>query len=131
VRNGVSRLHGTVSRAMWNQIWPELPEHDVPIGHITNGVHLPTWVGPDVGQLYQDRIGPLWQQDADELHWHRAAHIPLTDLWRAHGAQRARMVDRVREYMAAEARRRGEEFAWTASALDPEALTIVFARRFA
>lgn len=131
IRNGVSRLHGTVSRAMWNQIWPELPEHEVPIGHITNGVHLPTWVGPDVGQLYQDRIGPQWQQDADELHWHRAAHIPLTDLWRAHGAQRARMVERVREYMAAEARRRGEEFAWTASALDPEALTIVFARRFA
>jgi glycogen phosphorylase len=131
LRNGVSRLHGAVSRTMWHQIWPELLEKNVPIGHVTNGVHLPTWVGPDVARLYSDRIGRQWQDDADELHWHRAAHIPLNDLWAARTAQRTRMVERVRAHMAAEARRRGEDAGWTATALRPDALTIVFARRFA
>jgi starch phosphorylase len=131
IRNGVSRLHGAVSRSMWNQIWPELAEEDVPIGHITNGVHLPTWVGPDIARLYADRIGAHWQDDADELHWHRAAHIPLQDLLRIRTAQRRRMVEHVRSRLAAEAERRGEDAAWTATALDAGALTIVFARRFA
>jgi starch phosphorylase len=131
IRNGVSRLHGAVSRTMWNQIWPELPEQDVPIHHVTNGVHLPTWVGADVARLYSDRIGAQWQDDADELHWHRASHIPLNDLARARTAQRTRMVERVRQYLACEATRRGEDPRWTATALNPGALTIVFARRFA
>lgn len=131
IRNGVSRLHGAVSRTMWHQIWPELQEQDVPIGHVTNGVHLPTWVGDDIARLYEDRIGPQWQDDSDELHWHRAAHIPLSELTRARTAQRTKMVEHVRHHLAAEASRRGEDAAWTASALDPDALTIVFARRFA
>ncbi|MBR9991031.1 MAG: alpha-glucan family phosphorylase [Gemmatimonadetes bacterium] len=131
IRNGVSRLHGAVSRTMWQQIWPELQEQDVPIRHITNGVHLPTWVGDDIARLYEDRIGSHWQDDCDELHWHRAAHIPLNELARARTVQRTRMVERVRQYLAAEAQRRGEDTSWTAEALDPEALTIVFARRFA
>ncbi|MGH7449131.1 MAG: alpha-glucan family phosphorylase, partial [Longimicrobiales bacterium] len=131
IRNGVSRLHGAVSRTMWHQIWPELQENEVPIGHITNGVHLPTWVGDDIARLYEDRVGSQWQDDADELHWHRAAHIPLKDLWRARTAQRTRMIERVRHSLAAEARRRGEDAAWTATALNPDAVTIVFARRFA
>ena len=131
IRNGVSRLHGAVSRTMWNQVWPEIQEQDVPISHITNGVHLPTWVGDDIAHLYEDRIGSHWQDDADELHWHRAAHIPVAELARARTAQRTRMIERVRHYLAAEAKRRGEDAAWTAGALDPDALTIVFARRFA
>ncbi|HSK20839.1 MAG TPA: alpha-glucan family phosphorylase [Longimicrobiales bacterium] len=131
IRNGVSRLHGAVSRTMWNQVWPELPEQDVPISHVTNGVHLPTWVGDDIAHLYEDRIGSHWQDDADELHWHRAAHIPIAELARARTAQRTRMIERVRHHLAAEAKRRGEDAAWTADALDPDALTIVFARRFA
>jgi starch phosphorylase len=130
-RNGVSRLHGAVSRTMWHQTWPDLPEQDVPIGHVTNGVHLPTWVGDDIAHLYEDRIGAQWQDDADELHWHRAAHIPLNELSRARTAQRTRMIERVRHYLAAEAKRRGEDAAWTTAALRPDALTIVFARRFA
>ncbi|HSJ06384.1 MAG TPA: alpha-glucan family phosphorylase [Longimicrobiales bacterium] len=131
IRNGVSRLHGVVSRTMWQSVWPDLEPANVPIRHITNGVHLPTWVGPAMAELYRDRIGSYWQDDADEMHWHRSAHIPVADLWRARTAQRAAMVEHVRECMAAEARRRGEECEWTRSALDPEALTIVFARRFA
>jgi starch phosphorylase len=131
IRNGVSRLHGAVSRTMWNQIWPERQEHDVPIGHVTNGVHLPTWVGDDIAHLYEDRIGTQWQEDSDELHWHRSAHIPLSELVRARTAQRTRMIEHVRTHLAAEAQRRGEDAAWAATALRPDALTIVFARRFA
>src|SRR5690606_23666089 len=93
IRNGVSRLHGAVSRAMWNQIWPELAEQEVPISHVTNGVHLPTWVGDDIAHLYEDPIGSQWQDDSYELHWHRAAHIPLNELVRARTAQRTRMVE--------------------------------------
>jgi starch phosphorylase len=131
IRNGVSRLHGVVSRAMWNQIWPDMQEENVPIGHVTNGVHLPTWVGDDIAHLYTDRIGAHWQNDSDELHWHRASHIPLNELARARTAQRTKMVERVRQYLAGEAQRRGEDSTWTATALNPDALTVVFARRFA
>ena len=131
LRNGVSKLHGVVSRTMWHDLWPELRVDDVPIGHITNGVHLPTWVGPRIARLYSDRIGSQWQDDANELHWHRASHIPLDELWQARRAQRAALVEHVREYLAVEADRRREDTDWTASALDPDALTIVFARRFA
>jgi glycogen phosphorylase len=130
-RNGVSKLHGVVSRRMWQSAWPQLADHEVPIAHITNGVHLPTWVGPELGAIYEDRIGPQWHDDSDELHWYRASHIPLEDLWRARRAQRGAMVEHVREHLGVEMRRRGEDYGWTAGALDPDALTIVFARRFA
>ena len=131
IRNGVSKLHGVVSRTMWHDLWPERAVEQVPIGHITNGVHLPTWVGPHVAALYEDRIGPQWQDDADELHWHRASHIPLDELWRARVTQRTAMVEHVRGHLAREADRRREDAEWTAHALDPKAVTIVFARRFA
>jgi glycogen phosphorylase len=131
LRNGVSRLHGRVSRTMWSDIWPGTPERDVPISHITNGVHLQTWVGPDFDRLYHDRIGSDWRDGADGLNWHRAAHIPLDDLVAARAAQRRALVEHVRACLAAEAARRGEAADWTANALDRDALTIVFARRFA
>jgi glycogen phosphorylase len=131
LRNGVSRLHGLVSRRMWHDVWPAVAEADVPIGHITNGVHLPTWVGPGISGLFEDRIGSAWHDECDELHWHRTAHIPLEELWHARALQRRAMVEHVREHLAGEARRRGEDAAWTARALRPDALTVVFARRFA
>jgi starch phosphorylase len=131
IRNGVSKLHGVVSRTMWHDLWPEQDIEKVPIGHITNGVHLPTWVGPHIAELYEDRIGSQWQNDADELHWHRASHIPLDDLWRARTKQRTAMVEHVRTQLAREADRRRDDADWTSSALDPDAVTIVFARRFA
>jgi glycogen phosphorylase len=131
LRNGVSLLHGAVSRRMWHEIWPDVAEEDVPIRHITNGVHLPTWVGRDMAELFGEHIGSHWRDDSDELHWHRSAHLPAEALWRAHAAQRASLVREVRGYMATEARRRGEDHEWTRTALDPDTLTIVFARRFA
>jgi glycogen phosphorylase len=130
-RNAVSRLHGEVSRVMWQKLWPGAHVHDVPIAHVTNGVHLPTWVGPRFAALYAGRIGPDWRDGADEMHWHRASHIPLEDIMTARAGQRAAMVGHVRERLRSEAARRGEDAAWTSAALRDDALTIVFARRFA
>jgi starch phosphorylase len=130
-RNGVSRLHGEVSRRMWRGVWPDLAEDAVPIGHVTNGVHLGTWVAAPMARLYETAIGADWANEVDELHWHRAAHVPLPALWAARREQRLALVERVRTDLARQVARRGEDPAWTASALDPDALTIVFARRFA
>ena len=130
-RNGVSRLHGEVSREMWNVIWPEANTQDVPITHITNGVHLPTWVAPDMSSLYGRYIGEHWREATDEMQWHRANHIPPAELWSARGRQREKLVNDVRLVLAAQVARRGGDPAWTVGALDPAALTIVFARRFA
>ena len=129
--NGVSRLHGEVSRRMWNGVWPERAEADVPIGHITNGVHLPTWVAPEMAALYDQWIGDKWRSDADHVSWQRAMHIPRGDLWQVRRILRERLVNRARAELAKQARRQGTSAGWTTSALDPEALTIVFARRFA
>ena len=130
-RNAVSRLHGEVSRRMWRGVWPEHTEENVPIGHVTNGVHLTTWVGPAMAGLFARAISADWGNAADELHWHRAAHLPLYALWAARREQRAALVQSVRSRLALQAMRRNEEAGWTARALDPDALTLVFARRFA
>lgn len=130
-RNGVSRLHGAVSREMWKVIWPQAQTEEVPITHITNGVHLPTWVSPEIEALYARYVGERWSSATDEMQWHRANHIPREELWNARRRQRARLVNEVRLALAAQVARRGGDPSWTAGALDPDALTIVFARRFA
>lgn len=130
-RNGVSRLHGAVSREMWQVIWPDAPADEVPITHITNGVHLRTWVAPETEALYTRYVGERWNDATDELQWHRANHIPHAELWAARTRQRERLVNDVRLALAAQVARRGGDPAWTLGALDPDALTIVFARRFA
>jgi starch phosphorylase len=130
-RNGVSKLHGEVSRSMWQELWPEVDEKDVPIGHITNGVHLPTWVSDDVADLYARWLGEEWRDEIDELRWQRAAHIPLAELWDVRRSRKMALVTEVRRRLREQALRRGEDPTWTEDALDPELLTVVFARRFA
>ncbi|HSL71277.1 MAG TPA: alpha-glucan family phosphorylase, partial [Longimicrobiales bacterium] len=130
-RNGVSRLHGEVSRKMWRGVWPGLAEEDVPIGHVTNGVHLATWVAPDMAKLYASRLGADWADVSDEFHWHRVDEIPRAELWQARCQLRQKLVTAVRQRLAVQVERRGEHPGWTQKALDPNALTIVFARRFA
>ncbi|MGH7445221.1 MAG: alpha-glucan family phosphorylase, partial [Longimicrobiales bacterium] len=130
-RNGVSRLHGAVSREMWRVVFPGVDEEQVPIGHITNGVHLPTWVADSTAAVYARYIGAHWQDATDEMQWHRANHIPREELWAARRTQRARLVADVRLALAGQIARRGGDPHWAAGALDPDALTIVFARRFA
>jgi starch phosphorylase len=131
-RNGVAQLHGEVSREMFADLWPGVPVEEVPIGAITNGVHGATWVSPEMAELFEERIGRDWYRDPD-LAWD-LGDLPNETLWAAHNAGTQRMARFVRRRLADEATRRGlaaTALSWTAEVLDPEALTICFARRFA
>lgn len=133
--NGVSKLHGRVSRNMWQRVWQQYPQEDIPIGAITNGVHTATWVAHDIALLYDRYLGGNWREEADCARvWAMAESISESELWRTHERLRARLVDYVRlrlqnQLRAKGARRRDMEMA--SEVLDPEALTIGFARRFA
>lgn len=130
--NGVSQLHGAVSRRMFAALWPDLPDDETPITSVTNGVHALTWVGPEMTGLYQRHLTPDWLDNP--LAWDRVDEITDDALWRARERARERMFGRVRHAVRAQARRRGERLAaldWTDGIGDPAALTIGFARRFA
>jgi starch phosphorylase len=133
--NGVSQLHGHVSRKMWRGVWPELPDAEIPILSITNGVHTRSWVSPDMMQLYDRYLGIQWEDRPDDHSvWKRVDHIPDAELWRTHERRRERLVAFARHRLKGQLRRRGAPPAEVARAdevLDPEALTIGFARRFA
>ncbi|MBY0228163.1 MAG: alpha-glucan family phosphorylase, partial [Gemmataceae bacterium] len=135
IANGVSRLHGTVSRKMWQGIWPELPDAEVPITSITNGVHTRSWVSPDLAQLFDRYLGAGWHGSPDEAAaWGRVERIPDAELWRTHERRRERLVSFARGRMKKQLIARGAvpgEVARADEALDPETLTIGFARRFA
>lgn len=133
--NGVSALHGAVSRNMWKQVWPQYPEEDVPIGAITNGVHVPTWVAPDIAALYDRYLGSNWREDPDCARVYEQAHaISDAELWRTHERLRERLVGYVRGRLRAQLLARGarrRELQNAEEVLDPQALTIGFSRRFA
>jgi glycogen phosphorylase len=135
VANGVSKLHGRVSRHMWRGIWPELPEVEVPISSITNGVHTASWVAPEISQLYDRYLGAQWQEQPTNFAiWKRVETIPDAELWRTHERRRERLVAFARARFKAALRRLGAPPSQIEAAdevLDPEALTIGFARRFA
>ncbi|MBI4303331.1 MAG: alpha-glucan family phosphorylase [Chloroflexi bacterium] len=134
-RNAVSRIHGTVSRRMWHTLWPEAKEEEVPITHITNGVHLPTWIAPEMSQLFEKYLGRDWieKHDAPGL-WAGVLDIPDTEFW----ALRLRLKRQMMSVILRHAQKRwasGEITAQQAlvmgALLDPDALTIGFVRRFA
>lgn len=134
-RNGVSRLHGQVSRRMWQPLWPGVPVDEVPITHITNGVHFKSWTSDEINHLYDRYLGPNWREEpANRDIWHRAYSIPAEELWRTHERRRERLVawarTRVREQRVRRSAPQAEIEA-ASEVLDPEALTIGFARRFA
>ncbi|HEX7603697.1 MAG TPA: alpha-glucan family phosphorylase, partial [Polyangiaceae bacterium] len=133
--NGVSALHGHVSRHMWSKLWPELPEHEIPIQSITNGVHIASWVSDDMAALYTRYLGPRWSETTDDAAlWQRAYEIPDAELWQTHEHRRHRLVVGCRRWLRAAAERRGESseaMDLAEEVLDPRALTIGFARRFA
>lgn len=119
-RNGVSSLHGHTARRMWQKVWSARPEEDVPIGHVTNGVHVGSWLAPPMRALYDRYLGPDWPlRQADRLTWRPLENLDEGELWEVHGLLRRTLVEF--------ARRRTNR----ASVLDPNALTIGFARRFA
>ena len=133
--NAVSSLHGEVSRAMWKGLYPNRPEDAVPIGHITNGVHVPSWLAPQMCRLYDRHLGVNWQRhSAVAKTWEKIESVDDGELWETHLALKAQLIDFARRRAREQAERR-EEPAATLKKLDkilsPDALTIGFARRFA
>jgi len=133
--NAVSSLHGEVSRAMWWKLYPGKPEDAVPIGHITNGVHVPSWLAPQMRRLYDRHLGVGWQNRSSDKHtWAAIESVDDGELWESHLNLKAQLLDFARHRAHAQAARRGES-AEALSRLDkilsPDALTIGFARRFA
>lgn len=132
-RNGVSQLHGVVSRRLWEAAWPNLPQEQIPIGAITNGIHLGTWVAHDLAQLLDRALGPAWQDEPERPEvWTEVDAIPHEVLWRAHERLREELVARARKQHRDSAARLGlSASAMPRPPLDPGVLTIGFARRFA
>lgn len=134
-QNGVSELHGAVSRGLWRMVWPGLPKAEVPIRAITNGVHLGTWVAPEMGELFDRHLGPQWRQFPDDpQNWAGLDAIPDAELWAAHQRLKERMIVRARKSLHARLNRLGESAARhreVDALLDPGVLTLGFARRFA
>jgi starch phosphorylase len=134
-RNGVSRRHGEVTRGVWQSLWPELPENQVPIAYVTNGIHVPTWIEPKLELLFNKYLGPDWLQDHDNPSlWELIEKIPDEELWRTHYWLKIKLIDAVRE--ASRQRwakeRTSPSLALAGGALlDPSVLTLGFARRFA
>ena len=133
--NGVSKLHGEVSRRMWKALWPDLPDHEIPILSVTNGVHTASWVSDEMGALFSRYVGPRWAETPDDAEiWERVAEIPDAELWATHEHRRHRLVTLTRRWLRATAVKRRaaqSEIQACDEVLDPRALTIGFARRFA
>lgn len=131
--NGVSRLHGDVSSNMWRHLFPRNPPR--PVGSVTNGVHTQSWIGPEMGSLYTQTLGADW--DRHLMHqdfWDRVRQIPDEALWGAHRAQKERLIRFLRQRVRNQSARHGvapDDLRLVEGLLDPQALTIGFARRFA
>jgi glycogen phosphorylase len=133
--NGVSRLHAEVSRNMWQSGWPGVPVDDIPITHITNGVHVFSWINHEVKELYDRYLGHRWRENpTDNSTWEKVDQIPSEELWRTHERRRERLVAFARSRLKNQLAGRGasrQEIEVANEVLDPGALTIGFARRFA
>jgi starch phosphorylase len=133
--NGVSKLHGEVSRRMWQDVWPGVPEDEVPIDFVTNGIHTRSWISYEMATLFDRYLGPDWpRKPEDPGVWKRVDEIPDEELWRTHERRRERMVSYARRRLYKQLMQRGARPALIQAAtevLNPDALTIGFARRFA
>jgi starch phosphorylase len=133
--NGVSRRHGEVARRMWQPLWPDVTESNIPIGHVTNGVHVPTWIEPKMELLFNTYLGPTWLADHDnEALWELIDEIPDEELWKTHYWLKIKLIDAIRERI----RQRWVKDHVNLSVvraggtlLDHSVLTLGFARRFA
>ncbi len=133
--NGVSRLHGKVSRAMWQSIWPGVPEPEVPIAHVTNGVHARSWMSGDLINLMDRYLGMRWQNDpADQTVWEEVREVPDEEIWQVHERARQNLIIWARRRLRQQFEARGSNqttIRKVEEGLDPRALTVGFARRFA
>ena len=133
--NGVAKLHGRVSREMWQWLFPGLPASEVPIGAVTNGIHVQSWISQEMALLFDRYLDPAWRDNPDNPEiWKEVDRIPDSELWRSHERRRERLVAFARRRLRAQLERRGvaqSEVAAADEVLNPDALTIGFARRFA
>lgn len=133
--SGVNEIYGKVSRSMWKGVWRGVPEDEIPIGHVTSGVHLRSWISFEMTELYDRYMGPKWREEhCDSTIWSRVTSTPEEELWRSHERCRVRLVAYARRKLQMQLEYRGASQAEIDAAgdvLDPDALTIGFARRFA
>jgi starch phosphorylase len=133
--NGVSALHGSVSRQLWKDVWAGVPEDEVPITHVTNGIHTKTWLAPEFAALYDKYLGPEWQENlTNPDFWRRVMDIPDDALWETHQQLKLRLTEFVRARVRLQRERIGEppeKIRHVTRLLNPEILTVGFARRFA
>jgi starch phosphorylase len=134
-KNAVSRLHGEVTREMWKGLWPMLQPDEVPIAHVTNGVHTQSWLSAEMRRLYDRYFSPDWlAHSARVVPWEKVHEIPDPELWRSRGRLRQRLVNEVRARLVRQAQRgivSPSQLRRAERALDPEVLTVGFCRRFA
>jgi starch phosphorylase len=133
--NGVSKLHGEVSRSMWQKVWPGIPPQEIPIGHITNGVHTFTWLHRKMLKLFDKEFGPEWRENIrNQNFWDKIMDLPDDELWEIKRSMKNDLVTYVRRHYAERVARYGEDHAGFPLAdeiLKEDVLTIGFARRFA
>lgn len=133
--NGVSALHGAVSRKMWQFLWPGLDADEVPIDSITNGIHTPSWISPEMNALFKRYLGEDWEDHVDEPDlWNGITEIPDEELWKTHMQRKETLIHYTRSHLQRQHLRLGEgsvQIAEFEHMLNPNALTIGFARRFA
>lgn len=134
-KNGVSELHGAVTRNIFNNLWPGIPEDDVPVTHITNGIHTLTWLSPNFKNIYDKYLIKGWDEDLYKKEvWDGVDRIPDEELWETHKALKIKMINFVRDRLKIQRMTNGEPAESIREAddlLNPDALTIGFARRFA
>ncbi len=134
-KNGVSKLHGAVSRELFSEVWPNIAANESPISYVTNGIHTCTWLAPNMKKLYNKYLKPYWQDDIqNNATWQKIADIPNKDLWNAHMERKVKLLNLAKANITERLKREGyryEEINEITSKLDPNALTIGFARRFA
>ncbi len=133
--NAVSNLHMKVSQKMWADLYPKVPVDEIPISHVTNGIHLSSWVSSEMNDLFDRYLGPRWRTEpASEEIWSRVDDIPDEEIWRTHEVRRERLVTFARQRLQSQLARRGAhdaEIDLARGALNSKVLTIGFARRFA
>lgn len=134
-KNGVSKLHGAVSRELFGDVWPNIAANESPIGYVTNGIHTCSWLTQDLKELYNEYLIPYWQDRMyDDEVWYDIEKIPNEELWRVHNNRKQKMLDMVKEKTIERLKRNGvsyDEIKDIVSKINPNALTIGFARRFA
>ena len=134
-KNGVSKLHGAVSRELFGDVWPDIAANESPITYVTNGIHTCSWLSPRLKELYNKYLVPYWQDNMykDEI-WEKVKNIPDDKLWEAHQDRKEKLLNLVKDSTINRLRRSGynyEEINEIVSKINPNALTIGFARRFA